>query len=153
MWLPEQDLLHDVLPELVVQIQVDPDDDAGDEHDDGALDHLVLRRPLDLLQLGPRLLDEPEEAAAPALAGLDLAGRTRCRCTATLAGKASFGRHLARLPVRRVPPAPAAVLRELDAVGGVPLRLVGLVVAPLALRARERDRNSDSGLCHGEKWC
>src|ERR1043165_7626195 len=114
MWLPEQDLLHDVLPELVVQIQVDPDDDAGDEHDDGALDHLVLRRPLDLLQLGPRLLAEPEEAAAPPHAH-DPARAPRGRgpaarapagragvggSTPTLAGKASFGRHLARLPVR-----------------------------------------------------
>src|SRR5579885_3169182 len=52
------------------------------------------------------------------------------------------------LPVRRVPPAPAAVLPELDPVGRIPLRLVGLVVAPLALGAGERDRNSDSGLGH-----
>ena len=53
------------------------------------------------------------------------------------------------LPMQRVTPAPAAVLLELDAVGRVPLGLLGLVVAPLALGARERDPNSDSGLCHG----
>ena len=45
--------------------------------------------------------------------------------------------------------APAAVLPELDAVRGVPLRLLGLVVAPFALGARERDCDSDSGLGHG----
>src|SRR2546423_7482109 len=54
---------------------------------------------------------------------------------------------LSGLPVGRVPAAPAAVLLELDAVRRVPLRLLGLVVAPLALGAGERDPNSDSG-CH-----
>ena len=49
--------------------------------------------------------------------------------------------------VRGVLPAPAAVLLELDAIGRVPLRLVRLVVAPLALGAGERDRDSYSG-CH-----
>ena len=38
---------------LVVEIEVDADDEAGDEHDDRALDHLVLARPLDLLELRP----------------------------------------------------------------------------------------------------
>jgi hypothetical protein len=47
----------------------------------------------------------------------------------------------------RVPAAPAAVLLELNAVGGVPLRLLRLIVTPLALGAGERDRDSDSG-CH-----
>src|SRR5437867_6232803 len=55
---------------------------------------------------------------------------------------------LARLPVGRVRPAPAAVLAELDAVRRVPLGLRRLVVPPLALRAGEGDRNSDSGLGH-----
>src|SRR6185312_7515676 len=54
---------------------------------------------------------------------------------------------LARLPMRRVPAAPAAVLLELDAVGRISLRLLRLVVTPLALGAGERDRDSDSG-CH-----
>src|SRR5438874_9381881 len=67
MALLEEHLLDDFLPELVVQPEVDADDDAGDDHDDRALDHLVLPGPFDLLQLRPRLLDE----VGPAL---DLAG-------------------------------------------------------------------------------
>src|SRR5581483_7185684 len=54
---------------------------------------------------------------------------------------------LPRLPVHGVAAAPAAVLLELDAVRRVPLRLLRLVVAPLALGAGERDCDSDSG-CH-----
>src|SRR5207237_5282512 len=57
------------------------------------------------------------------------------------------GGPLAGLPVQGVVAAPAAVLAELDPVGRVPLRLLRLVVAPLALRAGERDAYSDSG-CH-----
>src|SRR6266540_5690675 len=59
----------------------------------------------------------------------------------------SSGGPLPCFTVRRVAAAPAAVLSELDAVGRVPLRLGRLVVAPLALRACERDSDSDSG-CH-----
>src|SRR5919201_6228553 len=56
---------------------------------------------------------------------------------------------LARLPMRRVAPAPATVLLELDSVGRVPLPLLGLVVPSLAFGAGERDRDSYSGLgCH-----
>ena len=44
---------------------------------------------------------------------------------------------LSESPVQRVLAAPAAVLLELDAVRRVPLRLVRLVVAPLALGAGE----------------
>src|SRR4030095_6666303 len=55
--------------------------------------------------------------------------------------------HLAGLPVDSVPAAPTAVLLELDPVWRIPLRLLGLVVAPLALRACERDSDSYSG-CH-----
>src|SRR5919201_7162766 len=51
------------------------------------------------------------------------------------------------LPMHSVPPAPAAVLAQFDAVGRVPPRLRGLVVAALALVASEGDRDSDSG-CH-----
>src|SRR5205085_4389478 len=54
---------------------------------------------------------------------------------------------LAGLPVHGVAAAPAAVLLELDPVGRVPLRFLGLVVAPLAVDAGERNPNSDSG-CH-----
>src|SRR5207248_8505211 len=50
----------------------------------------------------------------------------------------------ASLPVDRVTAAPAAVLLELDAVGRVSLRLLRLVIAPLALGAGERDRDSYS---------
>src|SRR4051794_4381437 len=56
---------------------------------------------------------------------------------------------LTSLPVERVLAAPAAVLLELHAVGRVPLRLLGRVVAPLALRAGEGDSYSDSGFGHG----
>src|SRR4029079_5891877 len=38
--LAEEETLDDLFPELVVQVQVDADDRAGDEHDDGALDDL-----------------------------------------------------------------------------------------------------------------
>src|SRR5688572_43505 len=54
---------------------------------------------------------------------------------------------LPRLPVQGVAAAPAAVLLRLEAVRRVPLRLLGLVIASLALRARERDPNSYS-CCH-----
>src|SRR5207253_7710282 len=51
----------------------------------------------------------------------------------------------AGLPVQGVASTPAAVLAELDPVGGVPLRLLRLVVAALALGASEGDRDSYSG--------
>ena len=54
---------------------------------------------------------------------------------------------LPRLPMQRVLAAPAAVLRELDAVRRVPFGLLCLVVTPPALRAGKRDCDSDSG-CH-----
>src|SRR5581483_8220302 len=60
--LPE-DFRDDVLPNLVVQVEVGADDQAGDQHDDRALDHLVLARPLHLLELRPRLHDEVAAAA------------------------------------------------------------------------------------------
>src|SRR5262249_6584330 len=57
------------LPEEVVRIEIDADHDAGDQHDNRSLNHLRLPRPLDLLELGPRLADEieeaPEEPATP----------------------------------------------------------------------------------------
>ena len=54
----------------------------------------------------------------------------------------------ARLLVRGVAPAPVAVLAQLDAVGRVPPRLVGLVVAPLAFLAGERDGDSNVSAGH-----
>src|SRR5215217_845067 len=76
------------------------------------------------------------------------AGRACCGCCCGGRGapNGSVG-PLAGLPVHSVPAAPAAVLLELDPVRGVPLRLLGLVVAPLAIRAGERDSDSYSG-CH-----
>src|SRR6476469_8773202 len=71
-----------------------------------------------------------------------------CRPTAGWRSGRASDMGLARLPVRGMAAAPAAVLPELDAVRGVPLRLHRLIVPPLVLRARERDRNSDSGLFH-----
>src|SRR5687767_9665389 len=73
-------------------------------------------------------------AASPA------AARAARRCL-----RVSRATALPRLPVHRVLPAPAAVLVELDPVGGVPLGLLRLVVAPLAFVARKRDRDSYSG--------
>src|SRR5437763_10406119 len=55
---------------------------------------------------------------------------------------------LARLAVRRVLAAPAAVLAQLETVRRVPLGLVALVVAALALLAGESDRDPDVSSCH-----
>ena len=55
---------------------------------------------------------------------------------------------LARLLMGRMPPAEAAILRELDPVRRVPLRLLRLVVAPLAVLARQRNQHADTGLSH-----
>src|SRR3989442_1368696 len=120
--LLEEHLLDDVLPDLVVQVEVRADDDAGDDHDDRPLNQLVLLRPLDLLELGPRLADEAEHAAAAPLAGLHLARRTRFRPRSPRTD-ADVTRHLAGLPMRCMSPAPAAVLGELHAVRSIPLRL------------------------------
>ena len=54
----------------------------------------------------------------------------------------------ARFLVRRVPAAPVAVLAQLDAVGRVPPRLIGLVIAPLALLASERHCDSNVSAGH-----
>src|SRR3954471_17563742 len=170
--LVQQDVLHDVLPQLVVQPQECADDHAGDEDDHGAADHGLLARPLDLLELAVRLADEIDRAAAARALGAlarpalrlvaparSLARRRRRRRRSSRPGEggllgatvaplltARLGhRLLAGLPVRGVRAAPAAVLLELDAVGRVPLRLLRLVVPPLALGARERDCDSDSG--------
>src|SRR4051794_20880435 len=81
--------------------------------------------------------------------------------TRGLAGGAPFGlallrpltitghRGLAGLAMRRVTAAPLAVLAQLDAIRRVPLGLVRLVVAPLAVLACKRDRDSDISACHG----
>jgi hypothetical protein len=48
-----------------------------------------------------------------------------------------------------MPTAPTAVLSKLNPIGIVPLRLLGLIVAPLALLAREGDGDSDVSASHG----
>jgi hypothetical protein len=58
--------------------------------------------------------------------------------------------------MRRVVPAPAAVLPELNPVWIVPLALIGLVIPALALLARERDRDPDVSTGHvlsRFEWC
>jgi hypothetical protein len=47
-----------------------------------------------------------------------------------------------------MPAAPTAVLAKLDPIGMVALGLLGLVVAPLALLAREGDGDSDISASH-----
>src|SRR5205807_4074986 len=76
--LPEEDVLDDALPDQVVRVEVHPDDQAGDQHDRRPLDHLRLARPLDLLELAPRLGDEAASASARCAALPALALR-RCR--------------------------------------------------------------------------
>src|SRR5207237_9603622 len=87
--------------------------------------------------------------------GAEPAGRVRAvpssRRPPSAAGPAGLGAAVASawpsagLPVQGMASAPAAVLAELDPVGRVPLRLLRLVVAALALGASEGDRDSYSG--------
>src|SRR5690348_10958248 len=74
MALAKEDVLDDVLPQLVVQPEVRADDEAGDDHHGRAADHLLLVRPLDLVELGPRLLEEADarDAGADVVAALAL---------------------------------------------------------------------------------
>ena len=64
-------------------------------------------------------------------------------------GPERAGRDLAGFAVQGVLPAPAAVLLQLDAVTVVHLVLDRVVVAPLAVRARERDLRAVICLGHG----
>src|SRR5262249_9447101 len=72
----QEDVLDEPLEDLVRGVEIEADDDAGDQDDDRALDHLRLRRPLDLLELTPRFGCEPAAARAgdTARAGLALDG-------------------------------------------------------------------------------
>jgi len=84
-------------------------------------------------------------AGVPSLGGLfsaDLERRSRPPAARSTGSK---GPPSPSLPMRRVATAPAAVLPELDPVGRVPLGLLRLIVAPLALGASQRDRYSNSG--------
>ena len=74
------------------------------------------------------------------------ARRSAFRCARVFA--IATPRSLAGLLVRGVAAAPAAVLAQLDPVRRVPPRLVGLVVAALALLASERHRDSDISASH-----
>src|SRR3954463_14941055 len=49
--LPQEDLLDDLLPHLIVDVEEEADDDTRDDHDDGALDDLRLTGPFDLPEL------------------------------------------------------------------------------------------------------
>ena len=81
--------------------------------------------------------------------------RTQARATGRLyrsfarcRSRAIGNRSLPGLAVPRVAPAPLAVLAQRDAIGVVPLGLVGLVVPALALLAREGDGDPDVSTCH-----
>src|SRR4051794_6578111 len=65
--LPQQDVLDEIGPDPVVRVEVRADEETGDDNDCGAAHDLLLCRPLDLLQLGDRLLDEAK-AGEPARA-------------------------------------------------------------------------------------
>src|ERR1700716_2550387 len=87
--LSQQDVLHYVLPHGVVEVQEDTDDDAGDQHDCGAADDCLLARPLDLLELGPALLDEMPRPRAGDVALVLLRARLarRLRVAAAVGGR------------------------------------------------------------------
>jgi hypothetical protein len=75
--LAQQEALDERLEHEVREVQVGPDDSAGDENDDGSGHDLALARPVDLLELGPALGDEAAASTAPSAApGLRL-GRLR----------------------------------------------------------------------------
>src|SRR3954454_13077234 len=63
--------LDDVGPDAIVDVQVGADDDARDQHDHRSLNDLRLARPLDFLELAPRLGDEAP-LLAPLRSGLAL---------------------------------------------------------------------------------
>src|SRR4051812_6693433 len=75
-------------------------------------------------------------------------GWRRRRCFARCRSRATANRSLAGLAVPRVLPAPLAVLAQRDAIGVVPLGLVGLVVPALALLACEGDGDPDVSTGH-----
>src|SRR5262245_13549377 len=84
-----EDPLDDVLPDKIVRVEVDADHDARDQHHNRSLNHLRLARPLDLLELSPRLADEvedPAEEPAPALSRLWF-GRTLAAVSLAVRGR------------------------------------------------------------------
>src|SRR5436190_20146803 len=97
-------MLHDVLPELVVQPQIEAHDRARDDHHGRSTGDRLLVRPLDLPELGDRLLDEADRREALVLlarrcrpARLGVRVRRRAR-GGTRRGPARKGRLLLRAP-------------------------------------------------------
>ena len=60
--LTQENVLNESLEREIGNPQVGADDDACDQNDRGALDQLLLARPVDLLQLRYGLADEAPEA-------------------------------------------------------------------------------------------
>src|ERR1700747_2268132 len=84
-------MLDDPFPHLVVQVQVGAGDEAGHDDDGRAADERLRGRPLDLLQLGPRLLEEAEtRRAGPDLVAA-LAALRRRLLRLLLGGRARLG--------------------------------------------------------------
>src|SRR6478672_1979555 len=63
--------LDDGGPDAIVDVEEGADHDARDQHDHRSLNHLRLPRPLDFLELAPRLRDEAA-LLAPLPSGLAL---------------------------------------------------------------------------------
>src|SRR5262249_59297366 len=78
--LREEHVLDEALDRKVGNPEVAPDDQAGDDNNHGAGDDLTLSRPLDLLELRPRLADKVEEPAFAGLGTARLAPRLGRRC-------------------------------------------------------------------------
>ena len=94
--------------------------------------------------------DTRDGGALPALRGTLLLEPTRAALGLALLGALPVTRHgSARLLVRRVLSAPAAVFAKLNPIRVVALRLLGLVVPPLALLACEGHGDSNVSACHG----
>jgi hypothetical protein len=73
----EQDVLDEPAEQLVSEEQVDAGHETGDQDDGRTLDQLLLARPVDLLQLRPRLRDEARAAAAGNVSAVGLRGGSR----------------------------------------------------------------------------
>src|SRR5215211_554382 len=61
---PQQNVADEAAEGEVRDGEVGADDGDGDDHDDRGGGKLTAAGPLDLLELGPRLADEPARAAA-----------------------------------------------------------------------------------------
>ena len=84
-----------------------------------------------------------------------LAGTT-LTCAFAVTSHGTLPASSARLAVRRVAATPAAVLAQLQSLRVVPLALIGLVIAALALFARESGSDPNVSTSHGgsffSKW-